>query len=349
MPASAQKNLYGKLISYLSVNLGRWILRYLFAKLVDQEIIRDEIYRANLAGNNQQKKAIGRPNAPLNVQFHTAKVNGWQYDEDDSESAITPRPPNGHIHPAVTPGLSIGVATPGILPLHPTPSTTAHLPSTVEESNTLEKRKSHSSNPRTSVDYFSSTSIAPQPPQINGKIPATPSEEHTELSPQSPVEPDKDFKSSSLFGKKFRMNMSLSKKLGRTSLDTKPVVVDDKSGESDKSSEKEDKIVEDNFYGIIQKIRNKYDEQLLNKPDEAVAPGINPSLPDESPLLRPPPLTTVIIQEDRPDSGGVADLYRGTVSSVGEDVDLIEKVAPMWLGDLLLRVNFPPRLCFMMV
>lgn len=34
-----------------------------------------------------------------------------------------------------------------------------------------------------------------------------------------------------------------------------------------------------------------------------------------------------MIQEDRPDSGGVADLYRGAVSSVGQDADLIHRKA----------------------
>jgi WD repeat-containing protein 48 len=49
-------------------------------------------------------------------------------------------------------------------------------------------------------------------------------------------------------------------------------------------------------------------------------------------------MTTVIIQEET--SGGSADLYRGTVATVGEDASLIEERAPMWLGDLLLRVSF---------
>ena len=139
--------------------------------------------------------------------------------------------------------------------------------------------------------------------------------------------------------------MNFPKKLGRSSVEVKPIVVDDKSEESDKSSEKEDKIVEDNFYGIVQKIRNDYDEQLLASPGGPLPTGISPSLPTETPILKPPPFTTVIIQEDRPDSGGVADLYRGTVNSVGKDADVIEKTAPMWLGDLLLRVRLSSRTC----
>lgn len=123
-------------------------------------------------------------------------------------------------------------------------------------------------------------------------------------------------------------------------MEAKAPIVDDKSEESDKSSEKEDKVVEDNFFGTIQKIRNEYEEILQGHLREPLASAIVTSLPNETPVLKPPPLTTIIIQEDNPDSGGVADIYRGTVNCVGYDADLIEKKAPMWLGELLLKVRY---------
>jgi WD repeat-containing protein 48 len=57
--------------------------------------------------------------------------------------------------------------------------------------------------------------------------------------------------------------------------------------------------------------------------------------------LKPPPNTTILIQEERPEAGGVADLFEGKVGSTAEMADLIEKVAPMWLGDALLRNQIP--------
>ena len=132
--------------------------------------------------------------------------------------------------------------------------------------------------------------------------------------------------------------MNFPKKLGRTSVDAKPPIVDEKSETSEKSEDKEEKLVYDNFFGSVQKIRHEYHEQLQLSPNRPLHPGITPSLPNETPELRLPPNTAVIIQEDRPDAGGVADLYRGTVSSVGREVDLVEQAGPMWLGDLLLRV-----------
>lgn len=165
-----------------------------------------------------------------------------------------------------------------------------------------------------------------------------------EAASQSPVDADKEEKSkegTNLFSKKFRINFP--KKLGRSSVEAKPVAVDQKSDASDKSEGKEDKNIDDNFFGTIQKIRYEYEEHVHNNPGQPISTGLSPSPPTETPLLRPPPFTTVIIQEDRPDSGGVADLYRGMVKSLGHDADLIEKTAPMWLGDLLMKVGASPQ------
>ncbi|MCJ1228200.1 hypothetical protein MMC12_004861 [Toensbergia leucococca] len=173
-------------------------------------------------------------------------------------------------------------------------------------------------------------------------MPSPPGDGNSEVLPQPSADADKEEKtkeSSSLFGKKFRMNFP--KKLGRSSVDTKPAVVDEKAEESDKSEEKEDKIVEHNFLGTIQKIRYDYEDLLREYPSRPLVTGISPSMPSETPMIRLPPYTAVIIQEDTPDSGGVADLYRGTVGSLGRDADLVEKSAPMWLGDLLLRNQIP--------
>lgn len=315
------------------------MLRYLFAGLIDEEVLRDEAYRANLLATGPRPNGLYRDNTPLSLSLPVYHVNGWKHNQDDNESAITPRPPNGHHYPLVTPGLTIGVATPGAAASSHGPPLQSTLPSTAEEGDALEKRKSHVGNPRMSGDYFSNNPSLPQTNNRRSTEASNVSEPASDGIPQSPSDPEKDAKSSSLFGKKFRM--TFPKKLGRSSAEAKPAVVDDKSETSEKSSEKEDKILEDNFSGIVQKIRNDYEEQLAHNPANPLQSGINPSPPNQTPILRPPLFTTVLIQEDKPDSGGVADLYRGTVNCVGQDADLIGKAAPMWLGDLLLRVTTP--------
>ncbi|KAK0109790.1 hypothetical protein ONS95_002464 [Cadophora gregata] len=308
------------------INLGKWILRHIFSNLVDEMIKRDEAYRKEL---NDNIKKSGRANAPTSIQLPT--VGGSWPDN----SALTPKG-NGHSYP-MTPGMGIGVATPA--PLN-------HLPGVPEDGAPLDKRASQAS--RTSAektgDYFSS---APLPTEANSK----PAAETHEAPPKSPSDADKETNgkdSNTLFGKKFRMGMGSmsfgSKKLGRsasTATAEKPVVVDEKvedGSETSDSGEKE-KEVDDSFHGIVQKIHNEYEKALLENPEARVESGITPSLPNETPVLKPPPMTTVIIQEET--SGGSADLYRGTIATVGEDATLIAERAPMWLGDLLLRNRIP--------
>lgn len=309
-----------KQLTYILVNLGKWILRHLFSNLIDEMIKRDEAYRKEL---NDNMKKSGRANAPTSIQLPAAGGN-WP-----ENSALTPRG-NGHSYP-MTPGMGIGVATPA--PLN-------HLPGVPEDGAPLDKRTSQATDK--SGDYFSS---APLPTEASSKSAA----ETHEATPKSPSDADKETNgkdSNTLFGKKFRMGMGGmsfgSKKLGRsasTATTEKPVVVDEKvedGSETSDSGEKE-KEVDDNFFGVVQKIQNEYEKSLLENPEGRVESGITPSLPNETPVLKPPPMTTVIIQEET--SGGSADLYRGTVATVGEDATLIAERGPMWLGDLLLRVS----------
>lgn len=300
------------------------MLRYIFSIFIDEIIKRDEAYRKEF--NEKIKKGVQRANAPTSIQMPSTAQGAWA---EGTASTSTPRA-NGNSYP-MTPGMGIGVATPA--PLN-------HLPGVPEDGTALDKRASQTS--RGSGDYFSSAQIASD---STTKPAVTPGETQDDKPPKSPSDTDKENnggKDTTLFGKKFRMGMSFgSKKLGRSpSTNTeKPVVVDEKVEEGSETSENGEKEeeVDDNLFGVIQTIRHDYDKSLLENPDRPVESGITPSLPNETPVLKHPPLTTVIIQEET--SGGSADLYRGTVATVGDDASLIEQRAPMWVGDLLLRVS----------
>ena len=323
----------------LAVNLGKWILRFLFARLIDEEYARDAKFRYELMASTSKPNSLQRDNAPSSIQLPVTAAQDAEALMNADDTLITPRPTNGMVKPAMTPGLTIGTATPAL-----NGATNSNRPPTAEDGAALEKRISQLSQSRTSIDrssdYFTSNNQPKGSTDAQPKTPGPPGEPFSDAGTQSPVDGDKEEKSKeggSLFGKGFRMKFP--KKLGRTSTDVKPAVVDEKAEESDKSEEKEDKTIQDSFYGCIQKIRYEYEERMQNDPSHHLSSGITPSPLSETPILRPPPFTTVIIQDERPDSGGVADLYRGTLSSVGRDADLIEKVAPTWLGDLLLKVS----------
>ncbi|KAI4289975.1 MAG: hypothetical protein L6R35_000756 [Caloplaca aegaea] len=323
------------------INLGKWILRYLFAKLIEEELARDEAYRRQLQLKHFRK--IQRAPAPPSIQLPNNKLGLRQNLQSENDSLITPRASNGNQVPMMTSTLGIGVATPHAgLAMNGVSGAPA-----TDQASTLEKTSPNHSQSRTSMDkpkdYFSANPNASTVSDQQAR-PSTPAEDSSETSTQSPVDGDKEEKAkegTTLFGKRFRMNFP--KKLGRTSVEVKPPAADEKAEESDKSEEKEERVIEDNLLGTIQRVRYGYEETLHDGSLQPLLPGINPSSKNETPLLELPLHTTIIIQEDRPDSGGVTDLYRGTVRSVGHDADLVERAGPMWLGDLLLQNQTPAK------
>lgn len=316
---SSQPSLAEHNIDSVLVNLGKWVLRYLFSGLIDTEIKRDTEYRKTLedslpAGNLQQP--VTSPG-----QLPSRTVEGLTPDDEDTESITTPKPTNNGL-PAITPGLSIGVASPGPFQVMSNGSVNlTKTPGTTDDKS------------RPSGDYFSTRPLLP-PPNMKTSDTAT---ETTFEAAVSPNDGDEKTKSPSLFGKKFRLPLKM---LGRTSVEVpKPSIVEDRVEESDKSTEKEEISIEDNMFGVVQRIRLQYEEQLQQYPNNKLLSTIAPSLPSETPVIKPPSSTAILIQEDAPESGGLADLYRGTVGSVARDADKIEKVAPVWLGELLLKVS----------
>ncbi|KAI5362644.1 putative WD40/YVTN repeat-like-containing domain superfamily [Septoria linicola] len=354
------------------INLGKWVLRYLFNGLVEEEMRRDEAFRAQLLSTKDQQR-MQRDGAPTSIDLPQSPTNGWHPDTNGTHSASTLRPgPGGK--PVTTPGFNIGLATPGAInsPAHAKQS--SQLATTSEEGAPLEQRTSsqsqHESADR-SADYFS-TSRAPttDPTTPGGGLqPAfTPGATNDTATPSADEPPSTPAKG--LFGKKFSMGSAFSgmKKIGRvqTNDKDKPAPIEEKDTtdpESDSRSTKtsSSRIIEDSFLGSIQKLHLLYSDSLAQQfqSQQAASNGLpvtrtsidlpsalTPSSASETPLLRPPPNTTILIQADRPDAGGVTDLFEGTVSTLTaspETIDTIERNAPMWLGDVLLRNQIPVK------
>ncbi|KAL9097070.1 MAG: hypothetical protein Q9165_001034 [Trypethelium subeluteriae] len=326
------------------INLGKWVLRYLFSNLIDEEIKRDEDYRRKLL--SEKKQTFQRKNAPTSIQLPETNTNGWAADTKSPTSNKTPRASNSIHFAAMTPGLTIGVVTPAA----PSSPQVNRFSTNTEENSRLEKTVSHVSQPRASHDksgdYFSAIGTSQNgissPVETGNKAPATPGatqQQEDTAALQSPTDSDKDGQAKEgVFGKKFRLPFGKKKK---DQVENKPAVVDEKSEDSDtKSNKTDERVVEDNFFGVVQRLRHGYDDDISAAPN-GVDTGITPSLPNDTPVLKPPLSTTILIQEERPEAGGVADLFEGTVGSVGTQADIIEKTAPMWLGNVLLRNETP--------
>lgn len=312
---------------FSTVNLGKWVLRYLFSNLIDQEIKRDEAYRKNLEKESQSKGQTTNGNnlqITLPPQLHIPEANGGL----SPGSVATPlaRPGNAgySLFPA-TPGLAIGLATPALLnPTSPAISAEEGVPRVSFE--------------RANIDYFSAPSTAVGKPELA---------ESTEEPVATPSTADKEKAEKAEKDKETFMSKWRSfgnKKLGRsasTDMSAK-AQVDDKPSELAVTEEiLEPDLTEGTMAFVLKNLRASYEVQLRQGGVEAIETAIIPSLPNETPVLKPPHNTTIIIQEDKPEAGGLADLYRGTVGCVGEDADQLEKVAPAWLGELLLLNRTP--------
>ncbi|KAI5457303.1 hypothetical protein BGZ63DRAFT_428021 [Mariannaea sp. PMI_226] len=321
------------------ITLGKWILRYLFAGLIDEELKRDESYRQKLNEGVEAKQAAlasTEGNAPLTISLPKTT---WE----NGDQVMTPRGTGQY--PPTPAGMSIGLATP--MPIQ------SNLPGVPEDQlsapmSPLEKRASYVSRQSVDKDDYFNSVINPVEVAIkSAAVPQTPVTETADSKASTDAkdaEKDKDKDNgkspSTPFGKKFRMSFG-SKKLGRSASQAtqeKPVIVEEKAEESESSSV-HDKEVDDSFLGTIQKIRQDYDKHLTESPYKLVETGLAPSLPNDTPVLKLPAGTKVVIQEET--SGGSANIYQGTVENVGRDADFIEQKAPMWLGDVLLQNIMP--------
>lgn len=286
-------------------------------------------------------------------------ISSWTDPQAGPESATTLKATNGIHLTAQTPGLSIGLATPAINSPPQQTQFTGSLPPTAEEGTGTNLEKTFSGqtqNQRQSLDrqsdYFSRSTVPNAAATTPGVAAAEATNGDGSPGPQSPGNNEKDTpsKEGSRFGRFGKMSFGM-KKLGKTVSNTgtssekptQPPITesneDTASNSDSRSSKTDDRPVEDNLFGVVQRMRYTYEDQVNQENASQLQSLIMPSLPNETPVLKPPLQTTILIQEDRPDSGGVADLFEGNVGDVGTKADIVEKVAPTWLGEVLLRVR----------
>jgi WD repeat-containing protein 48 len=271
-------------------------LRYLFSNLIDEEIKRDETYRASLL--TEKKEEVSHPGRPTNIQIPSMNIDGWN-EASSGPTSVSTIKANG-THMPHTPGLAIGLATPMAHPQSAGRNSqhNPYLTPTTEESAQLEKTQTQRSSMNGGEpDYFGQVSSATngngngKPAAAAGAEASTETKEETVSSPTEPDTPAK--KGKGMFGKKFGFNKKLFSTGTAVVEPVKPAAVDEKAEDSDSRSNKTDeKVVEDNFYGSIQKIRQGYEEQLAAGATKLES-QIAPSLPNDTPVLKPPASTTI--------------------------------------------------------
>lgn len=336
------------------VNVGKWILRNLFANLIDAEIKRDDNFRQNKrrqileaqqTANNMRRVPPGQlsfsqmPPMPPMTPWSEGPRNA-----DGTSSMLLP-----------TPGLTIGLATPA-------PAYNPNNPNSYHAVNGDDRGPL--SQPAVNgaavvTDYFSSAvpsaqgpagpaappAAALSSPTPSSDLPLSPSTAAHESANPDVDSPDNGSTSSSLMG---RLRSFGKGRLNRTaSMDSRapetPLAGDTAPGNATLTPVEEAKnepSYDDTLAGVLQKVRNDYDSS-----GSYGESSFSVSLANETPLLKLPPETAIIISEQRVDAGGTVDLYRGTVASCGndDDVEILEPAAPGWLAEFLLLNKIPSK------
>ncbi|KAI0996516.1 UBP9-binding protein [Podosphaera aphanis] len=283
------------------INLGKWILRHLFSNLVDEIVKRDEIFRKNFA------RSISSSNSGSSIVTKVSSSSETEYLDASNE-----------------------VFEAALVQLY-------HSSGDLRGEVNPDTRDS-----RASIDSGDNCTYISNLNESSGAIVGEIRESEGSSSALNGLDKEYSKEGNTFFGKNFKKGMSLcTKKNLPVSNIGKSASMDEKmvdSSEASDGGEKEPKL-NDCFGGVLREIRTQYRKNFEENPSQPLESGITPSPPNETPTLKLPPLTTVIIQEET--SGGNVDLYRGTVASVGKDARLIEERAPTWLGELLLRNQIP--------
>lgn len=322
------------------INLGKWVLRWLFAPLVEEEVNRDNAYRASAVAGNP-----GDTSAALDTPTPTAASKGLTIPiPHHNHYGTTLRPSD--THNSFTPGFGIGFATPGVESSYNTNAagTPASFASAVEDTKS-EMSSLHQKTPYSEKgggDYFTSKPVHTDG-EKGSSTPGGGAGGGVDIPTTPTTEPDKEEKkkSGSFLGVKFPMGFP--RKLSRTypeAANKQPVQQEEKAvEESDKSSAKEERVFEQNLGGFMERTKYEYDEFLAANPGRDLVSSLIPSNEIETPHLTIPSRTTLYIQEESVDSAVAHDLYGGSMDDLKGEVDKLEKAVPLWLAELLFKVS----------
>ena len=319
-----------KLLLTEAVNLGKWVLRYLFAGLLEEEVRRDEHYRKSMSNQGHPANGLNRASAPNSITLPQREFGA-------NEDQKTPRAMNGRM-PMMTPGMGIGLATPGLSLLTQKTSNQCNTTPLVDAKSPTSVSVPWRGSMDKGGDYFAARPLSRPgtPGGMTSKAPTTPSETD-ERAPTA--EADKGKETPGLFGKKkFRMSFA-GKRLNKPAPEApKPVIEEKPKEESEPDKAEQELPYAGCFYGVVHQIRQGYAGNV-EATNESLVSGIYAGIPGEMPVLKPPATTTILIQEESHNSAGMTDLFEGRLSSIARQADVLEKVAPFWLGNLLLKVG----------
>lgn len=334
------------------VNLGKWLLRSLFAGFIQAEAtVRNTeqpllksgelaIEHADaMAGIEQLMRHAAppslsqrRPRAPASVDM--PKASGWNGD----------RGPTVPHTPGNTIGLAVAPRTPALTPKSTHPSTPGHrlrgspLPTLLENNATATPSSSHAQRSLHSSDYFSfgsaskvtETSTVGQNPES-----PRPSTRH-EVADESTATPGLTTPGGSLmsrWGSKFRGKDKISGGGG--------------SNSGDKSAARKATVKDDGAQaaeaGELHAPASLKDSPTITRLRDLLTTltPVHPMPFAEAPPMKLPPDTSVMVSAASGEAAQWESVYRGLVSSTSMDFGELELVSPSWLLEFLLANKSP--------
>lgn len=96
---------------------------------------------------------------------------------------------------------------------------------------------------------------------------------------------------------------------------------------------------------VVTNLQKDYNEKARTASDgTALFPSaFTPPMPHDLPIMPIPEHTKVLISELGKDSGGLVDIYRGSVGSLDNDADKLGKLVPAWIANVLLLDTIPDK------
>ncbi|CAG8682200.1 15004_t:CDS:10, partial [Acaulospora morrowiae] len=342
------------------INLGKWVLRNLFKSFTKAEIqAYEELQNVLTKQYGDQKRGDLQENRiSQHISFPPATLHSGQLNNTETTSSPTTSPTTSTTHYITT-------ALPPTTPQAAFTTGPFTAPATTDTSKADYFSGSHHNSPTSPTG--ASGSLTPPGTTGSESLGSLSTSDVIKVPPPALVNQSQNNNATSFMGR--IMNFSVRKnsrssnadsKLDSGSLtsenytgtkpsDLKLTVSTQNLEENDSNLRKDDDTTVNSPTGSTSHINklqhggSSHSIQPVRQVHHLIQPPFSSYSLNEAPEIQIPPHTTIIISEETPEASTYVDLYRGTVGSLDKDAEIIEKKAPAWLIEFLIKNKVSPK------
>ncbi len=259
------------------------------------------------------------------VEAESTMRNAARSDNVLPETPAWDRIARVHRSGPFTPGMTMGLATPAKTPALPShPSNPLFLGLTPGDRTALPT----ASTLQGASDYFSAQGSNPAGAAASAaRVPQTPGTRSDEAANGQPVTPGVGVGAANGNGTGGGSGFMNKFRFGKKQADKADAGVDSADEAKKKAAEAAAEASDESQRVVTH----------AQRLDELFSKALTPASLDEMPRLPLPPDTAVIISQSSADAGSWEAVYRGLVSCTGDDAEVLERTAPLWLLECLLN------------